>query len=364
MIRAAALLLAAALALPACGRGSGPADTVPRTTQRDKDPTPMLIQDSSAEAPLPHEPGSMSELLAQTEIFTVEITAARPTPWARAADGLEHRKVALQAKVAQVWKGSLRQGAGQGFEVEIEQRRMGEGLMLGYLGLWSHVVPSPEAGVGYLVLADGALGVSADAAALLQEGPLQRLFAPDLALDVHLAKQAEKVHAEALRAPDGGAAPIDAARAILAFAAAHRAEARDVFGRYLWARLIQLFAASPKRPLAEALSLMTAPDATAGLRAECVGAFDRLAPVLAQDRAFLLDLGRALAALVVDPTAAVLRQRVVTVSLYFLVFPDEAQPRFQAAEILPDAAARARAKAVVESVPGPRGQKLAAWLSG
>jgi hypothetical protein len=55
---------------------------------------------------------------------------------------------------------------------------------------------------------------------------------------------------------------------------------------------------------------------------------------------------------------------VVTVSLFFLVFPDEAHARFPAAALLPDAGLRARAKDAVEKVPGGRSEKLSAWLAG
>ncbi|WP_159397363.1 hypothetical protein [Sorangium cellulosum] len=324
----------------------------------------MSTHEPLAEGRLPVEEASTSELLSLSNVFVVEIASARMAPWSRGADGLERRNVEMTVRLLEVLKGSLAQAPGATFPLEIEQRRDGELMVLRHHGLWSHAQPPPDVGVRYLVMAGAAPAAVADAASLMREGACQRLLAPALASDVHLAKQAEKIFQERLSATGVKDPELDAARALLDFANARRAEARDLFGRYLWARILPSFLRSESRPTREALALMTATDATLGLRGECLGSFDRIAPVLANNPDFVRELARALVGMLLDPAAEPLHQRVVTVSLFFLVFPDEATPRVRADAILPDPGERARARQAVAKVPGDRATKLVAWLAG
>jgi hypothetical protein len=87
---------------------------------------------------LPCEPGSAAELLAATYVFLVEIVSLEATPWALGEDRLEHRRVRLDARVLEVWKGHLDGERGATFPWEVEQEREGEMVVSDYHGMWSH----------------------------------------------------------------------------------------------------------------------------------------------------------------------------------------------------------------------------------
>ena len=312
-------------------------------------------------AALPFEPGSLAELLSSSHLFTVEILSAQPTPWATGADGLEHRSIALSLRTLALLKGRLTVPAGETFSVTVPQRR--ENALVGsdYHGLWSHASPEPAPGVKYLVVATAADAAPAAPSSLLLEPACKMLHPADLASDVALAEQGEQHFQGALRA--GGAdAELNAASALLHFAGGQAAAAREPFSRYLWERIQPsvLRHAPGVRPAL--LTLLSGPATSPALRLTLLVGLERVLPdVQASDPRFLRDAGHTLATLLLEPAAKETHQRILTVSLFHLVFPDEVNAQVAAADVLPDAAERGRVADVLRASRDARAQKLLAW---
>lgn len=313
-------------------------------------------------APLPFEPKSRAELLSSSHLFTVEVVTAQASPWAVGPDGLEHRSIVLGLRLSALLKGRLTIPAGETFSVTLPQRRESELVGNDYHGLWSHVSPEPAPGVKYLVVATSPDSAPADPASLLLEPVLKMVLAAALAADVALAEQGEQHFQGALGA--GGSDPdLNAASALLQFAGAHAGAAGEPFSRYLWERIqpTVMRVAPGVRPAL--LALLATPGISAALRLTLLVGVERVLPDLqAADPRFLRDAGRAMAMLLLDPGAKHVHQRVITVSLFHLVFPDEANAQVAAADVLPDATERKRVADVLRASRDERAQKLLAWL--
>ncbi len=313
----------------------------------------------SRETDLPVEPSSRSELLSATHVFTVEITAVHPTPWAAKPDGTRSRVLDMDAKLLDVQKGQLATPAGEPFEVSVQQIEVSPRLPPA--GIWSAL--EPEAGTRYLVVANGL--PTSKAQDLLAERALVRIADAAAAAEVHLAKEGELVFRSALSDPAhaGKDAEIAASRALLDLASNDIARAGDLFGRYLLARITPSFVRSPERPVAPLVALLVAPGASFGLRAEISALLDQVAVELGADPVFLQTVASGYFQLLVDPGAQRLHHRLVQVSLYLLIFPkDDGNARAPSATVIPDAAARAQFKAALAAFPGDRAAKLSTWL--
>src|SRR5204863_7701739 len=152
------------------------------------------------------------------------------------------------------------------------------------------------------------------------------------------------------------------AKALLDFVQQNRAKARDVLGRYMWARMGPVFNEIEGQLLPQVLQILRAPESTSELRLAV--AADLYASVLLLEptadayrkttAAFLEMLGQKES----GPTHAQLAE----VYVYGLVFDAEDQPLLSIKDI--PAAARASALAPVSKLTSDRGKRLAAWLRG
>ncbi|MFI5382413.1 MAG: hypothetical protein ACHRHE_24210, partial [Tepidisphaerales bacterium] len=98
---------------------------------------PASAKQDAAPAPLPHEPESSSELLAATHLFTVEILQQSATPWAGAADNLQHRTLSLKLRLLELFKGNVQLKPGDAFDLNVAQRREDALTVSDYHGFWS-----------------------------------------------------------------------------------------------------------------------------------------------------------------------------------------------------------------------------------
>ena len=350
--------LACALALAGCGRAAGDADKI---SDKRKDASPMSTADHplepSAEAPLPVEPSSRSELLTATHLFTVEVLSAQLSPWARGADGLEHRRLELSVKLGEILKGALDRAAGEVFPLEVEQRRESAHSESDYHGIWSH---TPVAqGSAFLVVSRGA-EVSGSPAALMKEPACKKLLPRAQAVEAHLARQAEQVFQQRLAAPPGD--PLAADRALAAFVAPRLSHASDLFGRYLWSRVEpRLLRDRNGGAIVEVSGLLTAPEATYPFQVQLVADLDRLARLPGVAPAVLPQVTRALFTLLADPQAQPLHARLVDVYLAGMLFHDGA-PTLQAHAVFPEAADRARFRQALAPSTSEAARRIAEWL--
>lgn len=338
------------------GSVNGYAPTIRAPTAPAPELSPL---DTSGEAPLPHEP-SNSNLLDHQFVFLVQVTAAHAGPWLAVDDLVQRREVELTLRLVQVWKGLIAQAPGTQIEAVIEQRRIPDpdGRPL---DPWSRRQPELDVGAAFILFADHKSDVAVDAKVLLGEPALFVVHPSDLAGDVHLAKQGEKIYQDRLHAPLGKDAELDATRALLAFAFDHRAAAREVFGRYLWARIGFTFQRSPERPLAKVLALLMAPDTNPSLQQVCLSA---LAHTNRRDRAFVVEVGRAFVALLLDPTASKSSRPALITALARLVYPPpgDTAPLALSSDVVPDPAMRARARELSVEFTSYDARRVADWL--
>jgi hypothetical protein len=310
---------------------------------------------------LPREARSSSELLAASHVFTIDVRQVTDKPWMPRPDGWQGRGLDLDIVVREVLKGTLSVAPDRPVRVEVFQRRspspFGE-----QAPLWSQI--EPEAGASYLIIAagepDSPLGV------LLNEGACLRILPGAASVQVHLARQAEQIFQETRAAspPPGQDSEVLASRALLAFTTAHLAEASDLFGRYLWARIVPSFVRSADRPVGELMALITSPAVAPDLRLELCASLDRVSGPLGSDETYLRTVANGYFRLLLDPGAEALHHRIVQVGLYLLVFPSEGGPaRERASVVIPDPAARAQGAAALANHTGERAQALIAWLN-
>lgn len=306
---------------------------------------------------LPYEPKSSSEILSATHLFAVGIVSRRETPWAGGEDGLERRRLNMEARLLETYKGELDVSPGQTFTLEVVQEREDEFLQTDYHGLWSHL--NPAVGSRCLVVAQGSLHAPGR---LMQEGPCKRLADAGYEADVRLALEAEQAVRDAVAAQSEEYPRSLVATTLLDFTRRRAKAAKDMFARYLWARLEPAFGEPRIRPLDAVLELIAAEGITAEMRAALVESLYRALlrdpePDLHQKvvRAFLL--------LLADRHASAVHHRLVEVELSNLVFEDD-KPRLAVETVLPDARERASVKAAVTGMDADGAEELAKWLEG
>jgi len=318
------------------------------------------------EAELPVEPGARSELLAATHVFAVELRASDAKPWVPVEGGLRERRVDLTVALLEDLKdrlpapeGPLRSRplpVGSTFPLTVEQRRL-RNPMGDHPGLWSHLEVEP--GTRYVFASRGT--AQSSAAELMREGPVLAVWPGSAAVEVHLARGIEYVFQAERRAHGNRDATDAAARAAIGFVSAHLPVAGDVTGRFLWARIQPTFLHAPAPPVSEAVALLTAPQASRGLRVELIAGLDAVAQAPEVGAAFIRTVAAGYFTLLRDPGASALHPRLVDVSLYLLLFPGDAR-RFPAETVFPEAAERARLRAALAPFTSEHAQKLASWL--
>jgi hypothetical protein len=311
----------------------------------------------AAQPHLPVEPGSTAELLAATHLFMVELLTQTATPWSGGADGLEHRRIDLELRLVEPFKGTLGVKPGEAFAVAVEQRREKGLRVTDYHGFWSHA--KATAGARYLVVAGGA---SDAPAVLMQEPAIQQLLDAGMAQDVKGALAAEEAFAPELSSHDA-AKRRAAAHGMLELALQHRAAYRGLFARYLWARIDPIYTSAEDEVLPGVFDLIGAKDATPELRSSLIA--DVYAGVLAlgptpERCARLL---KQLFGVLLQPEAAPLHDYLLQVPIYNLIFQPGARPLSSSA-VVPAGGDRDRLKTVVAGFRSSQAREILTWLAG
>jgi len=321
---------------------------------------------SLAEAPLPLEARSVSEILRASHVLLVEIRAVRASEWEATSPDDQKRHLDMDIALVETLKGTTRLNDGAVFRVEVDQLQGSPRLPPA--NVWSALSPAP--GSRFLFVSNGQLVSNGqepvDPAELLAPAAVVRVSSGAQAVEVHLAKRAERLFINVRDSPDPGPADreLAASRAIIALAQENIASLGDIFGRYLCARVLPSFARSPDRPVSELAALLTSPTGTFPFKIELTAGLDQAGIDLGGDPLFLRAVVRAYFEMLLDPALANMHHRLVQVSLYLLIFPeDDEGPRPRADDVLPDAAARARYEKALGAHPNERGKALAHWLS-
>jgi hypothetical protein len=311
----------------------------------------------SHQVSLPFESDSGSELLSANHLFVVEILDLTERPWSPGPDGLEQRGLRMNARLLETFKGALDLAPGKAFPLEVQQRRESEFVTSDYHGMWSHI--SPTAGTRYLVFADAS---SNSPAALMQEGACKKLLGPEYTSDVRLAIQAETLFQHASRSPEAANREGGAIQLLLRFSNDKRSQAKDLYERYLWARVGPAFREKEPHLLSQILELVAAVDGTLELRSELVSELYDATVDLQPDADLARRVLRVFFSLLLQKVSASLQPRLVDVEIYGLAFEDD-KPAFPAASIFPDAREREHLKAIVLQFDSERAHALSAWLS-
>jgi hypothetical protein len=305
---------------------------------------------------LPYRPELSSETLSASHLFTIEILSVDAAPWRAESDGLDHRRLTMEVKLLDVFKGTLHLRPGETFRVDVEQRREGEYTVSDYHGLWSHI--EPEVGQRYLVVANG---IVTSPAALMQEGAAQQLLDAAYASDVRFDLEAEQVFQDALAESQDEDPELNAAHRLLMLAVERRAVSRDVVARYVWDYVEPVFLRTPEQVLPEILSLITAADANLELRRSLIA--DLYDAVLLNEMgpSVVSDVIRAFFSLLLQESARPLYQTLVDVQLYNLIVEGD-EPTASADSVFPARAQRDRYAAVLRGLDSDSADVLVAWL--
>jgi hypothetical protein len=316
----------------------------------------QYAEGDSHAAALPLESGSSSELLSANHLFVVEILDLTEHPWGPGPNGLEQRRVRMNAKLLETFKGDLDLSPGKAFALEVQQRRESEFVNSDYHGMWSHI--SPKAGTRYLVFADAS---SNSPAALMQEGACEKLLGPEYISDVHLAVQAETLFQHASPSEEGASREHSAMQSLLRFSNEKRSQAKDLYERYLWARVNPAFREKEPHVLSQILGMVAAPDGTLELRSGLISGLYNTTVDLQPDAELTRRVLRVFFSLLLQKEAAPLQPNLVDVEIYGLAFEDD-KPALSSASVFPDAREREHLKSVVHQFDSERAHELSAWL--
>jgi hypothetical protein len=320
----------------------------------------MSTTDAARASELPHEAGSLSEILAATHLFVVKIESITASPWEPGPDGLEQQTAWMNLRLEHVLKGRLNLAPGATFTLAAPRRRENALMVSDYHGFWSHA--EVAAGQERLVIAGGSGG---DPAALMLEPSIRDLPDGALAGDVVAALALERSQAGDLA--EGGAKAEAAALVDLSEVDRERARCHGLLGRYLWVRLDPVYAAHEMAIRSAALDIALAADTTPELRAAMVEGLFAATSALPPEPARRAALAGPLFRLLQLPANAISRDRLVQVVLFALVFGQGAQAGqgnepISAAATIPDEAERSQVIAVLSAMSGERPSALAAWL--
>jgi hypothetical protein len=309
-------------------------------------------------ASFPYKPQQSSETLSASHLFTIEIVSVDFSEWARHADGLLHRQLSMRIKLLEAFKGVLDLLPNDTFEVRVEQLQESQYVIGDYGDIWSLI--SPAVGDRYLVVSNAPTITSP--AALLQEGALQQLLDASYISDVQFGLEAEQLYEDTLGEAETEDAELAAARRLLRLTFEKRAVVRDVVARYVWDYVEPVFVRAPDQLLSDILALISAEDASLDLRRSLIANM--------YDAIVLYDLGpevvqpvmKTLLALLVQPSAQPLRQTLIDVQLYNLIF-SRGQASASADVLLPDRAERDQLRNVVGEADADASEALGDWLS-
>jgi hypothetical protein len=316
---------------------------------------------------LSFEPGSLSELLFATHLFTVEVMTVAASAWG-VADGLERRRLDLTLRLLALYKGELNLQPGDTFPFDTEQRRESEFFNFSFHGLWSHVDPQPEVGVRYVVI---SRAMTDSPAALMQEGACVRLLLPAYESDILLALEAERVY-ESERSYQGilndtyyepkQELALAATRALINFTRERIAECRDIYALYFWARIQPSLLTNTELMLPGVLALASSLNAKNSFRQTLVALiYDAALDLEPNSPSYRMVLA-TFVALLLQPGASALHEMLVEVQLYNLIFQDQ-RPRFNSGAVIPDADARRALQTALAPFKNERAQRIKIWLS-
>lgn len=305
---------------------------------------------------LPYEQDSTSEILSSTHLFLVEVVSIEEMPWSGGPDGLEHRGLGMDMKLLEVYKGTLDLEPDGVFHLEVEQRRESEFVESDYHGLWSHI--EPAVGVQYLVFAIAQTQSPADC---MQEDTCQRLYDGERTPEIRLAVEAERVFRDtyenqALEDPE-----LTAMIALIRFGQEHRVTGRDIFGRYLWARVSARFIQDEEHLFPEIQALIAASDAQIDLRTSLI--YDTYDAVLFEksNSEIYIKMLRTFFSLLLQAESEQLHEDLVNIYIYDLAVPAEGRkPRVD--RVLPDGEERDRIEIVLSKFDTDRAREVLAWL--
>ncbi|HZS57426.1 MAG TPA: hypothetical protein VFA65_23705 [Bryobacteraceae bacterium] len=308
-------------------------------------------------ATLPVEHGSESELLFSTHVFAISPMTVDSTEWTRGKDGLEHREIRVQAKLGEIFKGKLAIKAGDVFSFTVYQHREDEFFSNDYHGLWSYVQLQP--GVEYLIVSSGNTNRVAE---LLKEGACHAVLDASYVADARAAIEAEWIYRTALAKADEPDADVAAASALLGFANGQRSKTKDLFGRYLWARVLPVFLHSYEKLEAPVLSLVLAEDATRELRGAVISGVYEGTLLLEPNPELTRAVIRAFFSLLRQKSAAPLAYKLVEVQLYNLVLR-EGNVDVPVESIYPEQPDRDALRKALEPFQSERARQLSNWLA-
>jgi hypothetical protein len=315
-----------------------------------------LQNEARGKDPLPLEPDSTAEILAATHLFTVETLAVETGSWVRGNDGLEHRPLRFRVRLLENLKGALDIEPGKEIDAAVEQKRESALVVSDYHGFWSH--NEPRLVSRYLVISGGA---GRNPVVLMEEPNITALLDGSLAADVHAAIEAEQQFG-ATGGPQADAPRLrQRALALLQFAFDHRRNARGLFGRYVWARVAPLYSGDENALRTSALAIVEVPDATLELRDAVIDGLYRAVLSLGPTPERSAMLLRPLLGLTLQAEAAPLMDRLLQGPIYNLVFRPTG-PHLRAAEVVPDAAERARMATKVAGYRPQRARDIRLWL--
>ncbi len=305
---------------------------------------------------LPLESESSSELLSANHLFFVEIVSLQEGSWATGTDGLEHRQLEMNVRLLEIFKGILDVPPKQAFPLKVQQLRESEFVSSDYHGLWSHI--SPTAGTRYLVFANAS---SNSPAALMQEGACEKLLGPEYISDVHLAVQAETLFRHASPSEEGASREHSAMQSLLRFSNEKRSQAKDLYERYLWARVNRAFREKEPHVLSQILGMVAAPEGTLEFRSGLISDLYDTTVNLQPDAELTRRVLRVFFSLLLQKEAAPLQPNLVDVEIYGLAFEDD-KPALSSASVFPDAREREHLRSVVHQFDSERAHELSAWL--
>lgn len=305
---------------------------------------------------LPYEQDSTSEILSSTHVFLVEIVSIEEMPWSGRPDGLEQRGLGMDMRLLEVYKGTLDLEPDGVFHLEAEQRRESKFVVSDYHGLWSHI--QPAVGVQYLVFAIAQTRSPADC---MQEDTCQQLYDGERAPEIRLAVEAERAFKDTYENQASEDPELTAMIALIRFGQEHRATGRDIFGRYLWARVSARFVEDEEHLFPEIQALITASDSHIDLRTSLIyDTYDAVLFEKSNSEIYIKVLGTFFS-LLLQAESEQLHEDLVNIYIYDLAVPAEGRkPRVD--RILPDGEERDRIKIVLSKFDTDRAREVLAWL--
>ncbi len=307
---------------------------------------------------LPYEPDSGSELLSATHIISVEIISLKETPWSSEDGMLEQRVLDVDLKLLKVLKGAVDLEPGNGFTIRVTQRRESEFEVSDYHGLWSHI--ELQKGQSYLIISTAA---SNSPPTLMQEDTCKGIHDTGYEGDVRLALDAERLYNEKIHETDHGDRPeLAAAEAIIGLTESTEIPCKDMYARYLWARIRPSFLQYDDSLKDKVLSMIIAEEKTYEFRSSLIADFDDAVLFLDSKPSLANSALKAYLEIILQNKSERLHDALVNVYIYNSIFDDKGHVLVKAIDIFPDVSYRQRLKVAVGAIDSKRATEIVKWL--